>query len=153
MKSLSNDSKVDLAYVAGFIDGEGSFTISWDSANNRAIPRLVIVNTNSYGLLYCKDIIEETLGIEGLNIFWRSRKGKKKVGQLYLDSLNLKRFTKVILPYLKIKREQADLIIRFFNNSNKAVEFFYYMTMSRLNGGQAIKQQLKKEGVSLSEAS
>lgn len=122
---LINKDPIDLAYLAGFVDGEGTiglYSNGWKK--NRKNPsrgfRCVfqIVNTN-------KDIIEWIKNFLGTSFITKRdpRDGKEhliKNRERYILTLssvqNVGEICRVILPYLKIKKRQAELMVEYCNN-------------------------------------
>ena len=98
-------------YLAGFVDGEGCFNIT--RCRTWILPRLLITNTNV-------DILKQIKGIYGGDI--SSRKNGKdnwKVFNMYRASCKaLKTIIKDILPYLILKREQAELCLEMMKTKD-----------------------------------
>lgn len=101
--------KVNITYIAGLLDGEGSIGIM---KHNRETPspqyflRVVICNTNKKVL----ELVQQTLGVGSITVnnrrrralyTWTATSGK---AMFILERL---------LPYLIIKKEQAQLGIDF----------------------------------------
>jgi hypothetical protein len=106
----------ELAYIAGFIDGEGSIHI-----NKR---KHQVKNYNSYiGYSAYLDIgntykpIMEWLNIITKNtskIFEKKPKGNRKTAYaIRLSMSNSQKLIEKILPFLKVKREQALIFLEF----------------------------------------
>jgi len=98
---------LDLAYVAGFIDGEGCF--DFVKSRKSITPRIVVVNTN-------KEIIEEFKSNFGGDITVREHKDHPNWKITYVWRLQHSaaiELTRKLLPYLKVKAPQARLIIEF----------------------------------------
>ena len=101
-----------LAYVAGIFDGEGSISISArESHGYRTIGvSICVVNTKEWlitflkmqfgGYIYFRDTPES----QHKNSWQWTKQGKKAV-----------EFLELILPYLQLKRPQAELAIQFQN--------------------------------------
>lgn len=122
---LSNKDPTDLAYLAGFVDGEGTIGIysnGWKK--NRKNPsrgfRCVfqIVNTNEEIINYIKRFLGTSF------ITKRDPRDKKENLKnnrpryiLTLSSVqNVGEICKAILPYLKIKKSRAELVLEYCNN-------------------------------------
>ena len=101
-----------LAYLAGIIDGEGTFYIGKDNRNEKSFnSRLYVVNTderlinwlhnNFGGLIYSRSSAK--------NPHW-----KKKFEWITHKSQILP-ICEAIYPYLVCKKEQADIMIKFRN--------------------------------------
>lgn len=121
-KSSKNSSKpiseTDKAYIAGFIDGEGSIGlyIQKPSDNHtsyrlgfRFLPQVTIFNTNRPVL---DDISEKYKG--GLTLSRKRKRGNKTYWELRFGSRKLIKILTDVLPYLKIKKIQAELLLEFY---------------------------------------
>ena len=92
----------DLAYAAGFIDGEGCLSVgkTWKiaiSCSNTDKPTIKWLHKNFGGSYYSSK---------------RKRKPNHRTMHTWqIVSLNAYNFCKMIVPYLKIKTEQALLLI------------------------------------------
>ena len=106
--------EIDLAYVAGIIDGEGSICITKESKlhDRRATPKyflsvsvgnsnewLIYWLCNTFGGSFC---FRGRLGFSNLDIWvWQ------------ITQAGACQFLKLILPYLRLKHPQAELAIDF----------------------------------------
>ncbi len=102
---------VDLAYMAGIVDGEGCIAI--DRFTNKNLPsycyrlKLRVTNTNHW-------LIEQLRFNFGGNIKVIKAKGNaKEAYEWYLAGESASICLKLLLPYLCIKRAQAELGIKF----------------------------------------
>jgi len=100
----------ELAYIAGFFDGEGSIVIT-TGKGGRLVMNVVIVQTD-------RDILEwirASLGCGG-GIYSRSRAGslgKKEAFALQWCGLSAKNVLLQLLPYLRVKKGKAEIAISF----------------------------------------
>lgn len=110
VSSLSNE---DLAYIAGFFDGEGSVTIH---ENFRPSPRgkspnhtlqVSIGNTDSKVLAWVHSVFGGSLTVRA------PRPRHKDVTQWILRSNGAANFLRAILPFLRMKNKQAEVGISF----------------------------------------
>lgn len=113
IREISNE---DLAYIAGFVDGEGTISIlryyksqkSTYKSKRRMDWRafIGISNTN-------KDILDWIMLTVGAGNISKSlrHEGYKIVWKYSLSGSNAILFVKVLLPYLKIKRTNALILI------------------------------------------
>ena len=134
MKSVSD---IDLAYIAGFIDGEG--TVSLKKNGQRwptVLPYILITNTNLEILQW----IQTTIGMGNIHSKNRQTLYWKEAYVLRLQTKDTKDFIKIIYPFLKLKRKQAELILKFLhigsalgNPENKILKFKYLKEMQLLN--------------------
>jgi hypothetical protein len=105
-------AKTDLAYAAGLLDGEGTIFICRQKATAKgAISvshyiQVSIVNTH-------KPTIEWTQKLLGIGKIIQTNQGKKPLYRIAFYSKEAIKVLKILLPYLKIKREQALLAIEF----------------------------------------
>ena len=101
-----------LAYTAGIVDGEGCILIGMKSQGKNKSPRLTmivtIVNTNEWLIQWIKMQF-------GGNIRnrWPTNPRAKMIWIWRIESKKAMEFLKLILPYLQIKRPQAELAIQF----------------------------------------
>ena len=95
----------DLAYCAGIIDGEGSFTI-YKSSPRKFCARVYVVNTD-------KRLIEWLLYKFGGLSYKRHHKKWKTRYEWVLEKKDISSFISKLLPFLIIKKQQAETIIKF----------------------------------------
>lgn len=103
--------KTDLAYVAGIIDGEG-----WISIKNRQIKngnrnyalKVGLGNTNEWLVNWLKFSFGGSVCIKKK---WLTNQKQQWVWDL--STKQASEFLKMILPYLKLKKPQAELAIKF----------------------------------------
>lgn len=97
--------KLNLDYIAGFIDGEGCI-----SASTRGL-RLIITNTN-------KEILEEIqeyfgegklIGRIRVKIRGQNDNYRKKCYQLVLWNRHAERVLLLLIPHLRLKKKEAEL--------------------------------------------
>ena len=102
--------KTDLAYVAGIIDGEG-----WIRIHNRKIKN----GNQNYALQVGVGMTNECLinwlkFCFGGSVLQRNQIGNRKTRYDWaLATKQAGDFLKLVLPYLKIKRPQAELALKF----------------------------------------
>jgi hypothetical protein len=103
-------SKTVLAYTAGILDGEGHFSIVWHKPINRYFGILGVMNTNLELLNWLQDTF-------GGSIYHRQQPSNKshwkeryewRATNLTMDSI-----IPLVLPYLKIKKPHARLMLDF----------------------------------------
>lgn len=118
-KSEAWKTPTELAYLAGFFDGEGYVGIStdypkWAKGNSYLRLRVNITQKDKKILEMIKDIYGGTL-----------HKGKDGVHKWYVDGQKAISFLKDVLPFLILKKEQTKLAIEFVSlnvGKNKSVE-------------------------------
>ena len=95
----------ELNYIAGFFDGEGSICIIHNSSTSKATSkyhlRCHVANSNY-------DVLEWMRLDFGGSIRWNNG-----CYQLSLYGKYALRFLELIVPYLKLKKERADIAIKF----------------------------------------
>ncbi len=108
--------KIDLAYLAGILDGEGKISIvtnnsgKYRNGKRRKRMQLLVFITNSNEWL-----INWVFFNFGGTIY-KPKKKQSFYKQIYvwqISSAKALGFLKLILPYLKIKKPQAELAIKF----------------------------------------
>lgn len=119
---MSHDT--DLAWLAGFLDGEGSLVLYYSGGQHKFISTILqTVSTNEDNIRRVKAIISEIVGRE---IRYRLGKGKSLEGRRptwYLQVTRQEDIAAVcvaILPYLVGKKPQAELMLRYLASSPKA---------------------------------
>lgn len=111
-------SEVMKSYIAGIIDGEGCIGIecmaplqkkdgTWIRKHNYYTPRLTIVNT-SYKLM---ELLVKEIG--GKYDTRKKIEGRKTCYRWYIFGKDLENTIQEIIPYLFIKKEQAEIVLKF----------------------------------------
>ena len=96
-------TEIDLAYLAGFVDGEGSITIFRSGGRDHL--RFDVYNTNQDILLWIK-------GVFGGRVHKiRTRDGWKSEYVWQIGHQQAANILVSCLPYLKVKRLQAEIFI------------------------------------------
>ena len=103
--------RIDLAYVAGIVDGEGCISIikHRDSDCRRGYYFHLTVNvsnTNEWLIAWLKFAF-------GGHTHTRKKGNYRPLYQWFIDASQAFKFLKLILPYLRIKKPQAELAIEF----------------------------------------
>ena len=107
VKQLSETEK---AYIAGFIDADGTIIIS----NSKKIftPRIVMGNCN-------KLVLETIQSMIGVGKIYTKKMNTKEWRTLYHYSIgthvNLIKLIPQLIPYLILKRKRAELVLEFCN--------------------------------------
>ena len=103
---MSIMSKTTAAYLAGFLDGEGSFGIR-KSQDKYYVSRVRATNTN-------KEIIEWMHKSFGGSLYFRDFKSEtlRNAWTWTLEGKSIVLFLKKVIPYLKIKKAQAQLLLK-----------------------------------------
>ena len=109
---------VDLAWLAGIIDGEGCFSIYFnnrkDASNPSISANLTITNSNRLLLNRCKEILDAL----GIKYFYHDPKNGHQLGRKVMrvrvkNYSSLRRLIELTLPFLVGKADQAKIILEF----------------------------------------
>lgn len=103
--------KTDLAYVAGFVDGEGCICIParhWKTKSSPGYLRLLVVNTDRRPLVFIRKVM-------GGNIYsgGKARPRRKPCFRWQVDRVKAIEALQLLLPYFHAKKERAVLAMRF----------------------------------------
>ena len=111
-------SEVELAYIAGLFDGEGHVFITIKKSTNKMRTQVHVLRvgiTNTY-----RDVIEWLYELFPTYLYKRIRHKDHPTWKPCFfwetSSGNAMDFLKIIYPYLRIKKEQAQLAIEFQTN-------------------------------------
>lgn len=116
---------IDLAYLAGIIDGEGTLTVThWDRkrrGKKKGIikyltPRLTISNTSMILMNESRRILEEIccVNVSKSNHVKKQKKHYKQCYQFAVSGKpNILKVVNLILPYLKVKKKHGELLKEF----------------------------------------
>lgn len=108
-KNIALSTMAERAYLAGFVDGEGCFHIGKAKASNQSgyHPTLTVCNTNIKVLEYIQTIFGGTLQVLPYKNYpkWKPR------GVLAWSSTNMRKVITMILPFLVIKKEHAEIVL------------------------------------------
>ena len=106
------------AYLAGLFDGEGTFTISNSPPNNGrpsyAFREVYVTNTNLEVLNWLKDKLGGTIRVTKYG-----KNGWKDVYKWHAGAKQHYYVVKNMLPFLIIKKKQAELILKFIKLKEK----------------------------------
>ena len=117
MRNLYVDlTDVECAYLAGLVDGEGC--LNFYRTSNRSctkgytfVARMAISNCHVETLIG----LRERIGF-GRVVQKPKQPGNRKIGyNLCFDAREVRLLLPAILPYLRIKRKQAELVLGFVN--------------------------------------
>lgn len=99
-------TELELAYIAGFFDGEGSISIFQEKTGRYRLARIgvYVVNTDFRPI----KMLKEKFGGHYREV---QRPGKKKYAVWSVSCVKASEFLKAILPFLIIKKERACLAI------------------------------------------
>lgn len=116
-------AKTDLAYIAGVIDSDGYIGLTRSRENRRTKktysyrPTITITQTKPQAIALLKDI--------GLGRFGIKKQQSKKHKSLYRWGIysyrDVKFLIKRILPYLRIKKEQAKILLEYCKHRERVM--------------------------------
>ena len=128
----------DIAYIAGIVDGEGSFSISHVTTNNG-----ISVNWFKYSLritMVSREVIEKChtcVTLSTVSMLKRKSSKGKTIWQWQICGKQLAGFCKLIAPYLVEKRTQAETILELSS------------TMNRYGDGRKVSDEIIEYRISL----
>lgn len=103
----------DLAYLAGFLDGEGSIGISKKSKRNSYLPQITFNNTHLGVMMHTK-VILKTPGL--LYTKQNTERNQKIVYKICVQNKSkAKEILELLYDYLIIKKKQAKLVLEFLD--------------------------------------
>lgn len=143
-------SETDKAWMAGFVDGEGCITISKQVRKNRPTPAyrvFITISNTDYAVL---EFFKLHYGGSIYNVHER-RKDKRNIKwsdtyDWYCPISSSKRFLRDILPYLRLKRKQAELCLEFLETRKNTKQ------ARRINGTLAGSEGLTVEELNKRES-
>ena len=129
IKSGRNTITNDVAYIAGFFDGEGCVRIKRaNQGGNSYYITTTITNSN-------RQILEYIMGIFGGRVREAEKKANKIVYHYELTCAEAVDMLKTLLGFLREKKKQAELAINFHDKKdtlNAEAKLRDYETMCRL---------------------
>jgi hypothetical protein len=100
----------EVAYAAGFFDGEGHIRIQKHSSRcDTFLLQVSLTQATPYPL----DWFVEKFGGTTKGRVVPYKDGKRTIYNWQSSSFVAERFLRVVLPYLRVKRDEADLALRF----------------------------------------
>lgn len=101
------------AYVAGFFDGEGSLGITRTIAHGKYVGYHGVIQISQTNFEVLEFIKEEWGGTLDITKRKNEKSYWKKCWRLRMGGKKIYKFLKDILPYLIVKRPQAELYLKF----------------------------------------
>lgn len=112
-----------MAYLAGFLDGDGSITIMRSASRNpgNLVPQVSFYNTNKEVMEWISNLVHRRMYSQR----WRRRQPNEVIKKSYqpkemwtitAGGRKAVALAKLMRPYLKIKKARADAIIEFQEN-------------------------------------
>ena len=113
-------TEIDKAYLAGLVDGEGSILLARKSPSKngrtRYEPRVITTLCTPEPLHYFKE--QTNLGFIHTHNAQKYNRRHSPSYQWTILTRQAEAFLKAIYPYLKIKRDQAEVILLFYQLLN-----------------------------------
>ena len=105
--------RTDLAYIAGLIDGEGCITVK----QHRSKAGLTRFDISVEVAMVANQPVQLIQALFGGNIYHRppNNRGKLDYSKIMLSGEKAATMLKLILPYLLVKKPQAELALRVVN--------------------------------------
>lgn len=104
---------MELSYIAGFIDGEGTIGITRQTNGKSYCGYIAVVNTYKQVLLDIQDkfgrgsiLVANSKGQYGSKVCWRWEIRGKYVCEIL----------SLVIPYLRIKKRQAELVLEYYRD-------------------------------------
>jgi hypothetical protein len=117
-ETIDNQQVRDRAYIAGLMDGEGTFCLEQNKHKGytRYTPRISMGNTNQGIALAFKTFLE----MNDIKFYESLREFEKPLKALYVFEIKrflmVKKFIELVGPYLRGKKRQAELLLKFINS-------------------------------------
>lgn len=117
---MKNATMADLAWLAGIIDGEGSIFVMRNTRTDRE-------RTFNYVMRICVQSTDDIMARECLNItgegytfpVYEKRENQQNSLKWQVNGKKAVRVLKALLPYLKVKKDQAESAISFQETTKK----------------------------------
>ncbi len=122
MPIIFPDAETDLAYMAGIIDGEGTITIGTSGS-----PRLLVANSS----MLLMEWIVATFGGRMQTPRATRKPNHKPVISWYCSADQTVALCRLLLPCLKVKRLQADLILAWRDTTDRVVALKLIRALNR----------------------
>lgn len=137
-------SETELAYVAGLLDGEGTIAIAKQKPNSgsksiKYILKIHITNTHLGVLLQCQKQFGGYI-CSKTHYYYR----RKACYEWVLLVSKAKEFLKAILPYLVIKKEQAELGLSFLETRTACFDRRRGLSKEELNLRESYYLRMKQ---------
>ena len=124
----------DLAYIAGFLDGEGTICIT-HAAHNRLQASIAIYNNHKQTLDWINEKLCLCKTVDIRKGSCNSRNHNHICYHIYSRKKEkIREVLEMLYPYLHTKKKQAELVLSFLNN-NAVHNENYFMCCTKLNHG------------------
>lgn len=136
-------SKNELAYLAGFIDGEGCLNIR---KNPNWVIRVQVYNTKPSVIYWIRDSF-------GGRVWMKEHPADKNWKSSYTYEATAKiayLLLKAVFPFLRLKKEQAEMLIRFQEEKDKRKKMNGQNKIGQFTGIHALsEEELSRRGAML----
>ena len=133
-----------VAWLAGFLDGEGCFLV-YKRKSNHLYPQITVNNTHIASMLVVSDLFEQLGIVVGAHIREETLTRKREIMRIALTgNKNIAKFLEIVLPFLVTKRVQAVLLLEFLTSrvprtplTNRQWELYYeirYLNTGKTKG-------------------
>lgn len=122
--------KLHIAYIAGFLDADGTITGSMVITNKRSLNRSFLSNVqfSNQNLLVLRDI-QETLECGTIRAYTSGYSGAFR---FEVPRKHQPRVLALLIPYLRIKKEQAELVLQALQLKGKSHHYIVPKDVSAL---------------------
>jgi hypothetical protein len=114
---------IDLSYLAGYIDADGCISLSKNNTMNNAYQLTIAITSTKPKILYwILDLlkvgyVKEIPFYKSQTSWVRGRKQKQYIWRI--SNRGIRKIIKLLIPFLKTKKRQAELINEYLEISNK----------------------------------
>jgi hypothetical protein len=107
---------IDLAWLAGFVDGEGTIGLTQEPERRTVRIQFTVGNTNEFVMDEARKITEAILGRSLHFINQKSHRGYRPLLVLRRGGFeDVRKLCLALVPYLRAKRRQAELVLEFLS--------------------------------------
>lgn len=129
-------SLIDIIYIAGLFDGEGYITIQKPHSGSRShVLEIGICNTNKEII----DFVHNVLKVGHVDIKTYSNEKWRPLYRWIANSRQALKVLEKILPFLKVKKKQAELAIEFQKNIKR---ISFRISSEELNRREKLREQI-----------
>lgn len=112
---MGNPQQADLAYAAGYFDGDGNFVAYWTPSQKHF--KAMVTNTYRPTLEWLAEMFGGSIHLQ------QSTLGKKPCYSWHCTGKNAYEFIKQVLPYLREKQEHASFMLTMWEKRSNTEEF------------------------------
>lgn len=133
------------AYLAGLFDGEGCISFLRQYENKSSFVLHAIIGSSDWGIInWLKDNFGGVVKEQKPNAFHAGFKRNKIYGRWILRTRNALAFLKEVYPYLKIKKKQAELAMKYYETVSTHRERDYFkLPQNRANLREKIVHEIR----------